>query len=261
MSLGRCSVGEKTFEISIEGLGVSPETIRLRDLFDVLHAFEAAVVFTAGQWLGDSEAAELHLVGVRSGSTTCSVAVAPQGYAAAVLCADAIRKGDLSQLPAKARKGLSDVSTKARTRNWTIQFFGNGEVPGAVIAPDTIFIADATIAGRSSLSGKLERIGGSASPTANFLLAENRRFTADVASQELAARLAPLLYHFVSVEGEAKWSSADLALVEFKITSISNYDENSDIAETLDELAKISGSCWDEIDPDEYIAGLRSELE
>ncbi len=251
-------MAEKIFEISIEGQGVAPETIRLRDLFDVLSAFETAVIVTAGQLSADSAEAELHLVGIHKGSTACTVSTAPAGYRAAALCTEAISRRDLSQLPMKARKGLLDVHAKARARKWRICVSdGNGMKP-AEIEPDTTFIADATIAGLSSLSGKLDRIGGSASPTANFLMADGRRFTADVANQELAAQLAPLLYRFVSVEGEAKWSSIDLTLLDFKITGISGYDDSADIRETLDELAKISGGFWDSIDPDEYVAGLRS---
>lgn len=252
-------MAEKTFEISIEGQDVSPETVRLRDLFDILHAFETAVVLTASQRTSEGGTAELHLVGIKAGSATCSISVAPPGLAAAILCAEAIRKQDLSTLPAKARNGLLEISTKARRRNWTIRLFDAGSALGATISPETAFVEDATIAGVSSLSGKLERIGGSATPTANFLLADGRRFTADVASQELAAQLAPLLYHFVSVDGEAKWSSFDMALVDFRITGIGSYEEDSNVLETLGEMAKISAGFWDEIDPDEYIADLRSE--
>jgi hypothetical protein len=131
-------------------------------------------------------------------------------------------------------------------------------MPRALIDADTNFTTDAALAGRTTLACQLVRVGGMPYATATLRLLDGRRMTADVANAELAQILATRLYHIISVEGDAKWT-ADWTLIDFKITSIAEYDDAESITVALDSLSEISAGYWDDIDPDEYVAHLRAE--
>ncbi|HVC96886.1 MAG TPA: hypothetical protein VND64_24620 [Pirellulales bacterium] len=249
----------KTFAISIGGKGVSPSTLRLRDLYEILHAFEAAISFTAAQGGGQYET-DFHLVGIKEGnSADCTIAIANPAYGAAVRCAAAVANRNLSELPERARDSLLSIRSKARARNWHIRFSDGEGMPTAEIAADTDFITDSVLSGPSSIAGQLLRVGGAPKPTANLLLLDGRRLTAAIANKELAARLGEKLYHVISVDGEARWTSADWSLIDFKITGIGEFEATERITHVMDDLASIAGDFWDEIDPDEYIASIRAE--
>jgi hypothetical protein len=252
-------MADKTFWISIGGPGVSPSTLRLRDLYEVLRAFETAVGFTAGQGGGGPVEADFHLVAINEGSAECVVAVGQAAYGAAVRCANAVASRDLSELPERARDSLLAVKSKAKARDWFVRL-GDGDcMPYAEIAPNTEFITDAVLSGPSSITGKILRVGGMPRPTAQVLLLDGRRLTATVANEALAVRLGSLLYRTINVDGEAKWTSGDWSLIDFKITGIGDYDADEPMTAVLKDLASIAGDFWDEIDPDEHIAILRSE--
>jgi hypothetical protein len=242
---------DQRFLIKIDGRDVSPETVRLRDLVDVLRNYELAIGITAGLPI------DLHLVEIFPQSADCMLAVQPSGFAGAVVCAQAIANRDLSPLPEKARESIREIQAKARKQNWRISMGGIDGVKAEIDA-DTEFLDSAVIRGRSSLVAQLVRIGGTPVPTAHFLYSDNRRFTAAIATPELAVDLAPRLYRVIEVHGEAYWSTGSLRLVKFKITEIGSYDDRANMAETLRELSAIAGDYWDDIDPDEYIADLRA---
>jgi len=249
------SVADKTFEIKIDGQGVAPETVRLRDLHEVLHAFEFAMTLVAGRQ------SDLHLVGIKKSSAGFDLFVDPMAYRAAVKCASAIASRDLSPLPERARESLLEIRSKARNKGWTVKISGSNGMPSAEITPDTDFVTDAIISGISTLTATIVRVGGTPRPTAQLQLPNSDRLTATIATEQLATELAQRLYHRVSVEGEAKWSSADWSIVDFKITGIGPFDDKASLLETINLLRDMSGDIWDDIDPDEYIANLRAESE
>jgi hypothetical protein len=252
------AMADNTFALRFAGTHVSPSTVRLRDLYDVLHAFESAISITSHQQLGGPQV-DLHLVNIREGSTECWLSVNTAGYKAAALCAEAIAARNLSHLPAKARDNLLAIQTKARIKDWTLSIFdGNGMAP-AEIGPDTEFVTDAIVTGRSSLTGWVNRVGGTERPTAQIILADFRRFTAEIAGTDLAAELGRLLYSSVTFDGEAQWATPDWRLVDFKIIGIAGVNQDLELLATLQRLAEIAGDSWDDVDPDEYVANLRSE--
>ncbi|HVC95157.1 MAG TPA: hypothetical protein VND64_15780 [Pirellulales bacterium] len=250
---------DHVFGITIAGPGVSPETIRLRDLYDILQAFEAAVSDTSRHQGRGAGGTEFHLVGIRRGSAECAIAIDEPGYAAAAFCATAIASGDLSVLPERARDGLFSIKAKVRPRDWIFRISSGNGMPTAEIKGDTHFVTDAVVSGASSLTGRLLRVGGIPRPTAQLALPDGRKLTVAIASEELAVRMGTLLYRVISVEGEAKWSSADWSLLDFKVTNVGNYDQDANITGTLAALAEIAGDYWSDIDPDEYIMILRGE--
>lgn len=246
----------------IGGSDLSPATLRLRDLYDILHAFEAAVAFTAGHSPGPDETG-FHLVGIKEerGNADCLIAIDRSAYEAAVRCASAVARRDLSELPEKARNSLLAIKRKAKARDWHIRLSDGDGMPTAEIAPDTDFVTDAVLSGPSSIAGTLLRVGGTPCPTASIMLLDGKRLAASVANQDLAVRLGSLLYRVIAVEGEARWRTSDLSLIDFKITGVGQYQDQEALTSVLADLSSIAGDYWDEIDPDEYIAGLRAETE
>lgn len=249
---------EKTFEVKIEGTGATPQTIRLRDLYEVLHSLEAAVSATASRYT-TKQPADFHLTKITGGSTGCHIALDPQAHSAAAICMRAIAARDLSPLPSQARESLISLRTKLRSHDWTVRVEGSNGIPTAAIAPDTEFKTDTVVRGRSTLSARVVRVGGLPRPTAHLVFPDNSRLIASVANESLAMRLGELLYRTVSVDGDAFWTGSDWKLTDFRITSIGTYDQDAGLLETLRKLSDIAGDFWDELDPDEYIASLRAD--
>ncbi len=251
-------MNEKQFAISIEGQGVDPTTIRLRELYEILHGIEAATNAVASQKGRFGEPIDFHLTAVHSGSATYLMTTTLEGYSAATACADAVARRDISELPDRAKEVFLGLRSKAKKTGWTFSMFHNGDIP-AVISSSTEFIADSIISGQSTVAARIERVGGTSHRTATMILLDGRKITVPVATEALAKELGARLYMLVSLSGEAKWTTGDMSLIGFRITEIHDYQGDSKITETLQSLAEIAGDFWDEIDPDEYIGDLRSE--
>jgi hypothetical protein len=248
--------------IQIDGKSSTPDAVRLKDLFDVLLALEAASAAAAAEKQGDLlapfEDQDFHLVRINEGSTGCVMTTGDDLYRGFGICATAIVGKDISALPERSRDALLAIQTKARIRNWTVELAGKNGIPTAMITPDSDFL-ESELTGWSTIFGTLLRIGGAPKATAQLQLSDGRRFTADIDSQALATSLSPALYHEVSLEGIAKWGGPDLKLIDFKVTAIGAYDATSDILDSLKALSHAAGDFWDNVEADEYIRTLRSE--
>lgn len=248
----------KPLTISIDGPGVDPATIRLRDLYEVLHAFEAATNAIANPEGGKTTSIDFHLTEIRPGSATYVMTTSEEGYAAAIACAEAVARSDVSTLPARAKEALIALRMKSRKTGWSFRWQSTEET--AVLQADTEFVEDPCISGGTTVAGRIERVGGTLYRTAALSLLSGQRITAQVASEELARQLGARLYEVVSLRGDATWTTGDdLRIVAFRITGIEPYRSDANVLGTLRALRETAGDFWDAIDPDEYIRDLRSE--
>jgi hypothetical protein len=252
-------VPQKTFDFTIAGAHVAPNTVKLRDLYELLHALEIAIGATASEYLGLPGQTDLHLTDIAAGSTGCVLSTSQAGYSAATHLASAIASRDLSEIPERARISILELQKHLKPKKWTVRVSDMDGMPDAEIAPDTEFSTNSIITGHSLLTGWLIRVGGSPRPTAAILLPDLRRLTVSIQSEELAKTLGGMLYSNISVDGDAEWTTPELRIVGFKITGLVGYDETANIEDALRELSAIAGDFWDDLDPNDYVSSLRED--
>jgi hypothetical protein len=254
---------EKKIEINIKGEGVTPGNIRARDLADLLVSSEemfASVILSQQPNITRDEIV-IGLVGIYSG--TVRLEFAPQSaevtFAAADRIAQAFTENNLRSLPLASLENMKTITSFAKKRNCDIEFTSrNGQsISLMTFHPETIIDLPPDIHGETVIYGKLVRIGGR-DPTAMIELTDNEQITCDILDQEVAKTLAPRLYNWIGLKGEAKWNSGDFSLQSFRITGITEYEDSS-ILETFRELRDLIGEYFKDIeDPDDYVRKLRS---
>jgi hypothetical protein len=250
-----------SFEIKIDGSGVTPQTVRARDILELVVSLETAIASAAEHFVSHniSDAGlELHLSDIGDGVARYQLSTGELGYRAASRCTRAIAENDLSWLPPRARDGILAIAAKSRSHNWTIRISDGDGMQAATIRPETEFAVKPRLSGFTNTQAYVVRVGGM-KPSAQLQLADGRQITASIANQELATRLSGYLYKTVSVDGQATWTGDDLALTELQITDIGTFDDAADIVDTLRHLASIAGGHWDHVDAEEYIREMRSE--
>jgi hypothetical protein len=249
----------KKIRLTIEGEGVSPETVDLADVVEFLHDIRTAIHSTALSRGAHKSAIRLSLAKVNSGSLELLLTASDQaeaGYNALVL---SVETGDSSLLPQQAVKSVLSMSKKATTRNWTIGLNGAGG-RSAKIGPDSLPFTASFMEGRTSLLIHLIRVGGEGARTATVRLPSGDKLTADVSGEGLAKQLGERLYQDFEVVGDATWNSRTLKVVRFKIVDIGPYMEStSDPAAAITELSSSSGDIWHDVNPDEYVRDLRAD--
>jgi hypothetical protein len=251
---------KRRFVFQIEGPGLSPEALTLRDLVGILGDFERAAAITAkADGATESDELDFNVTGVNDGSLRVEIAASPKMYRATAMVSEAIAKGDFSCLPPDARKCLRNLSRKSRTRQWTFSICSpDDSFVESHIAPEQELLSPGEIAGGTSLLAKVDRVGGESEPTARLVLMDGTPFTAHVAGRELATRLGGLLFQILSLEGEAVWDIDRWNLKEFTITGIGEFEDRSAV-EAFRNLSDVSGDYWDDIDPVEYVRQIRAD--
>jgi hypothetical protein len=248
---------ESRLQLRIEGKGVAPHTVALRDLLDLLDAYEQAIQAAAGSGTA-SGATFVSLVEIGEGSDVLSIEASPRAMQAAGLIGMAISSRDCTQLPLKAEQSLRQLWKKASDKKWSLGLLNTGH--DAFINPDTDIFSVSRFKGITSIAGVLKRIGGDR-PTAQILLDDGRKPTVQLATEEMAKELRHKLYEFVALEGEATWTVPGWVVDDLKATRILPVTyAKTDTKEAFRLLADASGSVWDAIDPDSFVRDHRHDV-
>lgn len=244
--------------LTINGEGVSPETVPIADLIHILSQFSTALKATAESQGTLPRNINISLVDIRDGSDELTLHTDAKTHKHAQRIVDSLSSGDASGLPAKARNSLQNLWSRLNSRKWDVEVSRNGKSTAATIRHDKPLFGSTTTAGTTSVVAYIIRAGGD-DPTVAIKLQTGERLTAAVESRDLAQSLGKLLYKNVELIGEAMWATADFKMLTFRVTEIGKYvQEQSDPAATLETLSRLSGGLWDEIDPDEYLSDMRS---
>lgn len=249
------------FTFSIDGKDVSPSTVAARDLFDLILSLEAAIAATA-QGLGATDADDLQfsLVRISDGSDAAGLALSEQMFRGAEVVSRSIKQNDFTALPPEAHGHLRRLWKRSRATNWSLSIIpkDNGIVR-CVIDPRVEILRPTPIAGRTTLYGTLDRIGGERKPTAVLIVPHLGRLTIRIATRAFAQELADSLFEAIGLEGEATWNSESWEIEDFHADRIVPDFQQVTPSEAFAHLATAAGDRWDEIDPDEYVRELRSE--
>lgn len=246
----------------IDGSGVSPETVKLRELFEILFLVEQSLVATAkSAGAKDADDLAVSLVRISDGSNEATLAMSPRMYKAAATISHSLANDDFDPLPVQAQASLRQLWGKAKTRAWTFDIHPNGKGNGVVqasIKPQHEILRVGDISGPTTLFGEVERAGGSARPTAWLRLISGENIVAVLKNTALAEELGARLFKVVGLEGEATWDLNDWKIKKFRADRLTEY-QNTDIVTAFENLATVAGDFWDDVDPNEYVAQLRAD--
>lgn len=244
--------------LKIKGEGVTPNTVDLGDLIDLLKGINSAFAFRPK---GSDFEPKIALTKILEGSDELYFETDPATSLFAFTVLAAMSRGDFTKIPAESAGPLRKLWKKSATRGWKLEISTkyNAVVASAVISPENELFAARDVEGSTSQVAFVIRVGAEKDPTAAVRLANGEIITAHIATQELSRQLAEHLYNWVELRGEAHWAGDDWKLAKFDVTSIGPYfEKQSDPIKSLNDLAVASGGFWDTVDPTQYIRDLRS---
>jgi hypothetical protein len=251
----------KRLNFKIDGEDVSPETVSFADLSEIVKTLEAALASVARSSGERSRKGELSvsIVGIGPGSDTVTLAVPPRVLTAASRVSRSLEGNNFVDFPLGATRGLRKLWKIMNRRDWTFSFIpdGNG-VAASQISPEVEILRPNSIRGRTTVYGKCERVGGVHRQTMRIRLLTGESSNFIVKSKALAQKIGTKLHTVIGVEGEAWWDAHTLRMQKFVADSLLDYNPTSP-KETFSELAKSADGFWENIDPDEYVKGLRSD--
>ena len=255
------------FEFRINGEHVSPETVDLDDLVDVLADLREAIIAVAVSSNPRSHIA-LSLVNISEGSNRLSLKESEDALGATTVITSAVRDKQVYRLPLKSQKRLRNIWQTAKDTGWdSCEFASNGAAIGdAFIDPKVDLFPDERVySGHTTVYGRCTRAGGERQFSAKLTLLDGTKKTVRLCSKAMAEELGHRLYQVVGLDGEATWSACDDELLSFKAMEISPYtDRNPDgslrsITESFKSLATAASGRWDSVDPEEFVAEQRRD--
>lgn len=198
-------VPENAFEFRISGPEVSPGTVELRAVLEVLANLEKAIAATAADAGLDAESTSLNLVGICEGSSIYRLKGSRAAISSTSRIVTGLRDGNLDAIPVKARINLQKVWKALVANGWdACEFSGNGAAIGnAAIRPDCeLFAENLGYRGVTTLYGQCTGVGGVSRTTAKLTLLDDTKRTVGLASRELAQELGRRLYQHIGGEGD-----------------------------------------------------------
>jgi hypothetical protein len=250
----------REFSFKIDGQDVRPDTVPLRDLFDILVNLEAAIAVSA-RHLGAKAGPELtlRLTHIAEGSDVCTLAAPEEMFSGAEAVLDAIARDEFSALPVGAHGHLHKIWKKTKVTGWTLNLAHSGMTQPATILPSREILRPGAVSGRTTMYGKLDRVGGENWPSAVLIHPVMGKITVRLANSDLAKELGDKLFKMIGLEGEARWDSDEWELEEFRADAIVAVYPRVGITEAFEALAQAAGDTWDTVDPEEYVRELRSD--
>jgi hypothetical protein len=251
----------RTIKLRIEGAGVSPDTVQLPDLLGLLRDFQTALIATAIARGVPRDEIRISLTSIGDGSDRLGFKSSPATHRQAVRLVRAIETDNPRGVPMRARASVHDIWRKLAAKEWSLEIDASrrSTVRKATIFPSKEPFSSSRASGSTSQLAYILRAGGE-KPTVQIRLPNGTKLTARVPSKDVAEELGQHLYHWVELIGDAKWGIKNWKLDEFVVRAIGTYREKaSDPSKALDDLRKIAGTAWGEIDPQEYIRELRSD--
>lgn len=245
------------FKFTIEGRNVTPQSVRVEDLIEVIRKLKSAIYAASVDSGEDRSTLKLSLVGVDGGSDILSFVGSPSTKYGMNRITASIIRGDISDLPERSQRDIKDLWQKAKNRDWKFVLV-NGTT--ATIDPEREFQKPLYRQGKSSLLAKIERAGGTASPSVIVYLPNGKRKRLKIRSTDIAQQIGGLLYKTVELIGDAKWSALSGELVSFFVTDVGTYvRQNSNPLAAIENIKQINPEAWAGIDPDEYLNQVRGD--
>ena len=250
-----------TFEIRLDGMGISPATVKIKDLTDIISSFEEIMIHLIKREHPDIDTDEIviGLSEVLDGSAKFRFqSFLPSILATFITFTHAIANNDYKYVPLEPIRKMFECSKKLKC-NIEFRKSVDSKEPLAKITPDTKITApeDQFIEGQTTIYGVIERVGGK-DPTVMVTLLNGQTVYCKV-DAEFAKKIASRLYNCVGLIGTARWDLESYKIESFKILDITNY-EYTPISGSISELSAMIGKYWsNEQDVVKAISELRGE--
>lgn len=261
-------MADNEFLLRIVGEDVSPQSVDVDDLTDVIRGFRGAIASIAGE---DGHRVFLGLVNVAataSDSETLTLSGSPETLASAQELVRSLASDTTHKLPEKARICLRNIWKSTFRRGWdACEFSGNGSAIGnaAILREKELFPIPGTYRGTTTLYGRCIRAGGERRKTATLKLTNGETLTITLKTTKLAKQLGERLYQVVGLKGEAIWQSSDRSLSDFRADTLTDYTDRDtplrerSVVEAFDALVIAAGNRWDNVNPDEFVREQRRD--
>ncbi|MFC1549465.1 hypothetical protein ACFL4R_01180 [Nitrospirota bacterium] len=251
-------------EIKFSGESILPETIRAKDLADILANVEESLTSIILKENADVNVEDLviGLVNIEEGSAKLRFKSSMQAVAlsAFTLLSTAISTGDYTKVPVTSIKSVKSISDFTKKRNCTAEFRiqPDSKEPLAALSPQSeVNIPEVyQLTGETVIYGIVMRVGG-AMPKAAVKLSDKQTIYCEV-KEHLAKEIGHKLYSWVGLSGTAKWNTEDYSIDSFSIDKITEY-EDIPVTKSISELSSIAGKhLKDKVDVIKTISELRS---
>lgn len=259
----------KRFQIKFNSKDIHPETIRMRDLAEVLLNIEKGLSSiikknTDGMIFDEVGAS---LVSIKPGCAALELQSIDAASEATVRPAmthlvRAIKSRQIETLPPPAQKTIEAIEHFSLRYQCKTEFrlHSTNKNPNAVIKPPKkIVLAEATpLEGETTIYGKVESAGGVGTPTVWIRTPDNARIQL-VVSQKDAPKFGEKLYQWIGIKGNACWDEKANSIIRFKMKEIVKY-ECKPFAEAMEELSKqLEGFLKEVDDVDQIMSEIRGD--
>jgi hypothetical protein len=252
-----------TYSITLRN--ATPETTPLGELAKLIEKLDVAIIETARDRnieLPEDEAV-VSLVNIEEGSNRLVFTLAPFMYPVLAKLTNSIEEGDFVALPSKAHNALYDISRQAKKQHWDVLFpepegqmdhIRKTEISTRrpITRPKPQFIK-----GTTTIFGMCVRVGGK-TPKVDLSLPNRSRLLHCDTTRKIAERLSRSLYKNVALYGQALWKPDTWELVKFKATKIANQGYDDSPVKALEEVSKVVGDQWKDVDVVEFVNNVRS---
>jgi hypothetical protein len=253
-------------KVAITGAGVSPESVSLRDLADVLARLDRAVrSYVASKRLELPDDAMVSLVGVVEGSDGLLLATSESLVPVLGVLSRAVHDRDFTELPTETYSELYGLSTSLTTRGWGFKIYEEkplGILPAEFSAAEPLMppAKPTYVEGTTTLYGRCLRVGGAGQPKAEVRLPNTTKLLHVDLSEALAKELATKLYEEVALEGTATWEVDSWEIQDFRVNRVTSYRKSDPVA-AFKELAEAAKGRWDDVEASAYVHSLRTDDE
>lgn len=239
------------FELRFDRRDVFPENIAFAALADAVGAVQRLAA-------GDVPDAEIErvsvcLLDVGRGSAAFRLITNDPELAARNLrfAADAIVSCHLDEQAAFTVHPIRELSRIARKYDCPIDLWHSeqGQGPLFRIVPETyeLLARSALSHGDATTAAYVARVGGATEPRCVLRIpGQGRVLFCSLGSEELARKLARLLYQWALVSGKATWLRQSQRIVRMAVTSFRPFPRGT-LQEGFREIRKAGGSAWDRI--------------
>ena len=258
-------------EITIRGEGVTPSTVPLRELIDLLDRFERAVTSVAIDRLRSPgfpyprERVDVSVIDVAAGSCVSTLILNPLGAEAAASLVEAVAKNRIEGLPERARNHLRELWKQTFANAWDLVAFSGSAIGHADLRFDGPVARWRSYRGVTTVYGVCHRIG-ERGRSASLKLLDGTGLKVRLASPELGGRLGERAGESVGLTGEAVWDSGSGKILAFRADELTPYRDREpgqsrprSVMEGLRALAEVAGDRWDDVDPEAFVRELRED--
>jgi hypothetical protein len=251
-------VKQDILQLRFEGNGISPDKVKPSQIASLIEQFEKALVATVklehpevntDTVLFSFDSIKNESLGLNFKPLIERILpdVKDAIISSYVLIASCIGTNDYSKLPSDAVQSLRKIAVFSKENNCTGNFNLNGDTIGT-ITPQTEIKETKNAIVKSSLNiyGEIVDIGS------NIHIRLDEGYTVIVdADKPTSKQLAPRLWEYVGLKGNAKWDIETFKIVEFKLVEILDYNPEI-LSDVFTELKK-TPTGWDKFNSSEEI--------